>query len=70
MVMAILAPYLEKFGLEVVPPLPTKLDCLFVGLSSIEADDLLASWRVNPKCGLVRNSRLSHAPFCGYCPSN
>ena len=58
MVMAILAPYLEKFGLEVIPPLPTKLDCLFVGLSSIEADDLLASWRANPEswADLVRNS--------------
>ena len=64
MVMAILAPYLEKFGLEVIPPLPTELDCLFVGLSSIEADDLLASWRSNPErwADLVRNSRLSHAP--------
>ena len=59
MVMQVLAPYKIKFGLEVIPPLPTKLDCLFVGMSSIEADDVLLSWRSNPQvwADLVRNSR-------------
>ena len=59
MVMKVLAPWLTKFGLDVIPPLPTKLDCLFVGMSSIEADDVLASWRANPQvwADLVLNSR-------------
>ena len=65
MVMQVLAPYLAKFGLDVIPgpdaipPLPTKPDCLFLGMSSSEADDVLASWRADPQlwADLVRNSR-------------
>ena len=58
MVMAILAPYLEKFGLEVIPPLPTKLDCLLWDCLQLKP---MISWRLGepiPNRGrdLVRNS--------------
>ena len=62
--MEILRPWLTKFGLDVIPPLPTKLDCLLVGMSASEADEVLTSWRANPQLweSLVRESRKPKPP--------
>ena len=63
MVMAILAPYLAKFGLDVIPPLPTMAECWAVGMSKNEADGVLQAWRKHPEwwAKLVREARADIA---------
>ena len=69
MVMKVLEPWLAKFGLNVtpapdaIPPLPTMLDCVLVGMTASEADVVLASWRADPQLweSLVRDAEKAKA---------
>ena len=69
MVMKVLAPWVVKFGLEVIPapdaipPLPTMADCRAVGMSKNEADGVLQAWREHPEwwAKLVAEARADAA---------